>query len=142
MATSMRLSSPSVMSTPAEVVLRDLGDRPVHRLVVVRRGHDEVAHDDAVTLVDLVVVKERAAGRLDEADPLLSSLPRHDEVFALNVGIVEEHGDLLRGVEELDHPGPVVGHREVVRTAVRDGLELTPRRLGLGCVDEIRRVDP
>ena len=71
MAISTRFSIPSVISgLLVEDVLRHPVDGPVHRLVVVRRRDDQVGHRDLVVGVDPVVVEERAARRLDQADAL------------------------------------------------------------------------
>ena len=77
-ATSMWLSRPSVSCATVEVTARDLADRHVHRLVVVRRRDDEVRAHHLVLLVDAVVVDQRAARRFDHADAArlpLAALP-------------------------------------------------------------------
>ena len=53
---------------PADVVLGDLRDGAVHRQVVLARGDDQVDLRQQAVLVDLVVVEQRAARRLADAD--------------------------------------------------------------------------
>jgi hypothetical protein len=68
MATSMWLSRPSVSFAAVEVLARHRAHGLVHGLVVVRGGDDQVAHRDQVVVADAVVVDQRAARRLDDAD--------------------------------------------------------------------------
>jgi hypothetical protein len=78
----MWLSSASVGSWPSRCCARDLADRLVHRLVVVGRRHDQVAHRHQIVVVDLVVVDERAARRLDDADALARRGARRGQLVA------------------------------------------------------------
>src|SRR4051812_33026549 len=54
----------------ADVVFGDLGDRPVHRQVVLAGGDEQVRLLDPPVLVHPVMVEEDAARRLAAADPL------------------------------------------------------------------------
>ena len=90
MATSMRFSRPSVISLARDVVLGHLLHGPVHRLVVVRGRDDQVGHHDLVVLVHAVVVEQRAARRLDQADALVAALALDDQVGALQVRVVQQ----------------------------------------------------
>ena len=86
-------------------------------------------------------MEQRAARRLDQAHPLAAARPLDNQVRALQVLVVQQVADLLSGVQQFDHARPVIGHRDVVRLAVRQLHEFLASRLGLGCVDEIAGVD-
>ena len=75
-----------------------------------------------------------------DADRLLAARARtRRRSVALQVGVVEQVPDDLDGVEQLDHPRPVVAHRDVVGPALGQRQEFLARRLGLRRVDEACR---
>ena len=86
---------------------RHVLDRAVHTLVVVGRRHDQVAIGDLIVLIDLIVVDQIAARRLDHPDTFGPALARGLQIGALKVGIVQEFADLFDTMQHLDHPRPV-----------------------------------
>ena len=132
MATSMWLSRPSVTSRPVEEARRDGADRLVHRLVVVGGRDDEVAIGDEVVLADAVVMDQRAARRLDDADPFAArrALVGH-QVRADDVGVVEQLARQLGRVQHLDHARPMIEQGAVQRLAAAERDELAPLLLRL-----------
>ena len=92
-------------------------DRAVHAFVVVGRGHDQVAVGHLIMLIDLVVVDQIAARRLDHADALKAALAFGHQIGALQFRIMQEFADLFDAMHHLDHPCPVIGERRVVHPA-------------------------
>ena len=96
-----------------EVHAGHLANGLVHRLVVVRGRHDEVAPLHEVVVPDLVVMNQRPARGLEDADP--RALPRaaRGELVAEELGVGEQSLDDLGRVEQLDEPRPVERERRV-----------------------------
>jgi hypothetical protein len=126
MATSMWLSRPSVTRGRRGIASPLRAHAVVHGLVVVRGGDDQVgANGDQVVVVDAVVVDQRAARCLDDADAAflafavlaIRSLPTADVV------VVQQVLDHFGGVQHFDHARPVVGQRGAGGAAAVEGEE-------------------
>jgi hypothetical protein len=105
-------------------------------------GDDQVGVDDLVVLVDAVVVDQRAARRLDDADAAQSALAAHDEVAAGEVVVEQQLLDALGRMQHLDHARPVVAERRRQRRAAVEGLEGDAFCLGQFGRDEVALRHP
>jgi hypothetical protein len=102
-----------------QVSLGDTADRFVHRLIVVRRRHDQVAHRHQVVVADAIVVDQGAARCFDDADALaVASVPLVVSSATREVVIVQQILDRLGGVQHLEHARPMVGQRCMDQLAV------------------------
>ncbi|MPL97299.1 hypothetical protein SDC9_43488 [bioreactor metagenome] len=105
-----------------DVVPGHLFHAPVHGIVVVPGGHDEIRPLDGSLAVHLVVVDEGSPGGLHHSDALaVRDVPGNPEVAAEDVRVVQELLETLHGIEDLDEPGVVVVEG-VVDHAVTGGL--------------------
>ena len=97
MPASRRLSIAFGNLRARDVVLGDLGHGPVHRQVVLAGGDDQVDLSDQAVLVHLVVVEQRAARRLADADAFQLVDPGVGaESVREQVGIVEQSARCAR----------------------------------------------
>ena len=123
---------------PLDVMAGDLGHGPVHGQVVLTGGDDQVDPADQAVVVDLVVMEQRAPGRLADAHAL-EPVDAGDgtEVVGGQVGVVDHSFDELERGQDLDQPGVVVeerrGGRAVEPVAVFLQLLIGQRARPCGC---------
>ena len=96
-----------------DILARDRAHRFVHRLIVVRGADDQIAHGDQIVVADFVLVDQRAARRLDDADAAVAARAGADALARQQIGIAEQIADEFRRVQHLDHPRPVIGQRRM-----------------------------
>ncbi len=126
---------------PVQVLARHLADRHVHRMVVVRRRHDQVRAHHLVVLVHAVVVYESAARRLDDADAARLPLAAREEVGPEEVSVVQQVLDRFGRVQHLDHARPVKTERGQCGASVVKRHELAPFAVGERRGNEIAAGD-
>ena len=125
-----------------EVLQGDRTHRLVHGLVVVRGRDDEVAAFHQVVVADFVLVDQRAARRLDDADAAALALARGLQRAAEDGGVVQQLRDHLHAVQQLDHARPVRGQHRVHRPAAVRGHEGLAPRFGARGRDVVAVLQP
>ena len=87
------------------------------------------------------MVEQRAARRFDHADALACHLAAHHQFVAKNVRVEQQFLDRLGGMQQFNHPRPVIGQGEVNRLAFAQRRKLAPLFLGQWRGNEIAVVD-
>lgn len=121
---------------------RDRANRFIHGLVVAGCRDDQVRPRHQALIVCLVVVEQGTAWRLDDADAAAPPASRGPEVGAEDVFIQQQGPDSLCGIEEFDHPGPVIGQHTLDLLPVTEGHERLPGRLGQGLSEAVNDIHP
>ena len=126
-----------------QIAFRHLANRFIHRLVVVGGGDNQVGLLDQAILVHPVMVEQGAAWRFDHADPLpWRHFALGHQLIAENIGIEQQVLDRLNGMEQLNHPRPVISQCDVNRLALAQRHEFLAFLLGQWGGDEIAIIDP
>ena len=136
-------SRPVVDLAAVDDALRGLLDRHLDRRRVVHRRDDQVDHREDPVRIRLVVVDQRAARRLDDADAFGRRRPRQlPDDRAQDLGVVRQGLDGLGGLQGLDEPRPVRGQRAVHGLAAQDLEELLVVRLRQRRRHAVGHVEP
>ena len=87
------------------------------------------------------MVEQRTAWRFDDADAFSRHLAPHHPLIAEDIGVEQQFPDGFDGVQQLDHPCPMVGQRHMNRLAIAERHEFLPFFLRQWGRDKVAVVD-